>query len=95
MFARVTAYRMNPDSEDEVVAMLDDIRAEVAKIAGVISTYSMWNEDGTGLTVSIYESESAADAAVAAIQQVWAGLAAHLIAPPEATAYSRVEKIAG
>ncbi len=95
MFARVTAFRMNPDSEDEVVAMLDDIRAQVAKIDGVILSYTMWNDDGTGQTIAIYENETAADAALSMVQQVWAGLASHLLAAPEMTSYSKVEKIAG
>ena len=51
MFARVTAYRMNPDSEDEVVAMLDDIRAQAAKIDGLISSYDMWNDVRLGYAV--------------------------------------------
>ena len=95
MFARVTAYRMNPDSEDEVVAMLDDIRAQTAKLGGLISSYTMWNDDGTGQTIAIYENEAAADAAVPVVQQMWGGLADHLLAAPEMTTYSKVEKIAG
>ena len=80
MFARTTAYRMNPDSEDKVLAMLDDIRTEIAKLDGLILTYTMWNDDGTGQTVAIYESEAAANAATPVIQQVWGGLANHLLA---------------
>ncbi len=95
MYARVTSYRMDPAREDEAIAKLDDIRAQVAGIDGIVCTYSMWNDDGGGLTVSIYESEAAADAATAAVQQVWGSLADLITAPPEVTGYSRVEKIAG
>ena len=88
---------MDPAREDEAIAKLDDIRAQVAGIDGIVCTYSMWNDDGGGLTVSIYESEAAADAATAtaAVQQVWGSLADLITAPPEVTGYSRVEKIAG
>lgn len=95
MYARVTAFRMKPEAEREVLAHLDEIRERLTKVDGLIQSYTMWNSaDGHGQTVALYRDEATANAGVATAQEVWSKLIPHMQEAPMAVAYARVEKIA-
>ena len=93
MYARMTKFRTTPENVATMEDRIPGIKDHVAKIAGGIANYAVWNEDGTGYAVAIYEDEAAADAATPQIQQIWGGLADLLAEPPEITSYARVEQM--
>jgi quinol monooxygenase YgiN len=93
MYARVTSFRGKPDTLDEMEAMLDANTAKIQNISGMISSYVVWNDDGTGLVATIYESEAAANSAVPAVQEIWGGMANFLAGPPEVAAFQKVHKM--
>ena len=95
MIARVTTFQAKPDRIPEVEAALDGIRAQLGSVPGLLTSYSVWDESGSGVTFTVYEDAAAAEAALPAIQSVWAGLADHMAAAPEARAFTTVEKLVG
>ena len=94
MFARVTTYQGKTDSVGEMESRLDGIASQVSAIPGVANVHTLWNDDGSGMTVAIYDSEAAATAAATTIQGIWGGLADLLAGPPSAATYSSVHKLA-
>jgi hypothetical protein len=95
MIARVTTFQGKPDRLQELVGKLDGIRAQLAGVPGLLSSYTAWNDDGEGVTYSVYESADAAAGAQPAIRSVWAGLADLLASGPSPREFSNVEKMAG
>ena len=95
MYARVTTFQIKPDRLDDMVAAVDAVRGQIARVAGIQSVHGAWRADGSGVTVAIYDSQASAEAAAATIQSIWGGLAEFLAAPPNAEAYDQVEKLAG
>ena len=75
LIARVTTFKGKPDRLSELVWKLDHIRSQLAGVSGLLSSYTAWNDDGEGVTYSVYESAEAAAAAQPAIGNIWAGLA--------------------
>ena len=82
MFARVTKYRMKPDSIETAMAMLDGLKPQIMALAGLKQFINMMNDDGTGCVVSIVESEEQSNANQAAVQALWGQFADHLAEPP-------------
>jgi hypothetical protein len=74
-----------------MVGRIPAIREKLKEIEGGVANYAMWNDDGTGVAIAIYESEAAATAAGPHIQTIWGGLADLLIAPPEIVSYAHAE----
>ena len=93
MFGRITHFKGDASRLDEMVSRIPAIRDQISQIAGGIANYAMWNEDGSGVAVAIYEDEAAANAAGPQIQAVWGGLADLLVAPPEILSYSHAERM--
>ena len=95
MFVRVTAFEVDPAN----VSGLSDKIAKIAPIAknlaGVVDIYVAWRGDGRGVVVAAYESENAAQKAVARLQAVWGELASVLKAPPRTDSFEHVEHVIG
>ena len=90
MFAKITTYRCDPERLDEMAGKLDQVKARVAEISGLIDVYTAWREDGDGITVAIYESQADAAAAMPHVQAVWDSLAGFLTSAPSAEFYVHV-----
>ena len=95
MYVRITTYRCDPSRLDDLTAKLDEVKAQVKAISGVVDAYSAWRADGTGVTAAIYESQAAAEAAASQVQAIWANLAVLLLGPPNAETYENVVHITG
>jgi hypothetical protein len=93
MYARITNYQCDPSRLDEMTAKLDEVRAQVNAISGVVDIYTAWRADGNGVTAAIYESQEAADAAASQVQAVWAGLAEFLTGAPSLETYENVDHL--
>jgi len=64
-------------------------------IPGGVSNYVIWNDDGTGAAVAIYESAEASEAANTQISAIWGQLASMLSEPPVLETYSNAENLRG
>jgi len=95
MYVRVTTFEIDPAN----VSGLSDKIAKIAPIAknlpGVADIYVAWRGDGRGVVVAAYESETAAQRAVARLQAVWGELASVLKSPPRTDSFEQVEHVIG
>lgn len=95
MYARVTTYQCDPAKLEEMAAQMDAVKSAVEAIDGILSTYTVWRADGQGVTMSIYPSEAAADAATQQVKSVWTNMANFIIETPQIEAYEHVAHIKG
>ena len=94
MYARVTKFKGNPGKIGEMEANLDTNASKVAGISGIVGSFVVWNNDGDGQVVTVYESEDAATTALPAVQEIWSGMADLLAGPPEVTNFENAYKMA-
>ena len=95
MIARVTTFVAIPDKIPDLVAGLDGIRSKISGVSGLVTSYTVWAEDGQGMTFTVYEDAASAEAAQSTVRNVWDGIAGYLAAGPDVREFSTVEKIAG
>ena len=74
MHVRVTHYRVKPGRVDEAVAGRDELMPEIERIPGLKRYMNLWNDDGTGLVVAVYESKAAAEASAETAKAMWSRL---------------------
>jgi len=86
MFMRITTW--NGNDIDAVRSTVEEKRQQIMSLPGIVTCHVAWNEDGSGVTTAVYESEAAAKASTAQIQAIWSDLASLLTAPPETVSYS-------
>ena len=91
MYLRVNTTQIDPSKLDAAVnEMNGSVRQQLGKVAGLKLCYSGWNEDGSGVTVAVYESKEKADAAADEIRAVWATMGGMLTAAPGINVYENV-----
>lgn len=95
MIGRATTYKMKPGSLPEIQSLIEMARAKMAKVPGVIVSCSMWNDDGSAHTFSLWESAAAAEAAGPALKDIWDGVGPHLASPPDVRIFNHAAKLAG
>lgn len=95
MYARVTTYQCDPTKLAEMAAQMPAVKRAVESIDGILSTYTVWRADGQGVTMSIYSSEAAANAAVEQVKAVWGDMASFIVETPQIEAYEHVAHIKG
>ncbi|MCY6382863.1 hypothetical protein [Hoeflea prorocentri] len=86
MFTRIITW--NGSDSDAVRPNIEAKREQIMSVPGIVSCHVAWNEDGSGVTVAVYESEAAASASAAQIQAIWSDLGSLFTAPPETVTYS-------
>ena len=94
MYARVTTYQCDPARLDDLTAKLDEIKAQVKAISGVVDVYSAWRADGNGVPDVGFQAY-VVEAVASQVQAIWANLAELLLGPPSAETYENVVHITG
>ena len=82
MFARISRYRMKPESVDAAMALLNELKPQIMSLPGMLNFINVMNEDGIGYVVSVVESEEISNANQDKVQAIWARFADHLAEPP-------------
>ena len=82
MFARITRYRMKPDSIAAATALLETLKPQIMALPGLLNFINVMNDDGNGYVVSVLESEDMANANLDQVQALWGQFADHLAEPP-------------
>jgi hypothetical protein len=95
MYGRVVRYKLKPEKLAEIDSVIESSRAKLAKVAGVVVSCSMWNEDGTAFTFSLWDSAAAAEAALPALKDIWDPVGPYLASPPEVQGFTNAIKLAG
>jgi hypothetical protein len=91
MYARVSNYQFDPSQTDAIVASMDDLKQKIQSISGISTCITSWKEDGSGVTIAVYESKEAADAAAEQIMGIWSAIGQYLTATPVTEVYETVE----
>lgn len=86
MFVRITSWKANDAAA--VRPSVEEKREQIMAVPGMVSCQVVWNADGSGVTIAVYESEAAASASAPHIQAIWGDLASLFSAPPETVTYS-------
>jgi len=89
MHARLTKFQSN--DIDAMVAMIPDIKGKLAAIPGMVRSQVAWNADGSGASMTLYDSAASAEAAVPMIQEIWGSMAQYLAAPPETSGFEAAD----
>ncbi|WP_299783505.1 hypothetical protein [uncultured Roseobacter sp.] len=87
MFARVTHYRMKPESVEAAMAMLDTMKPQIMALPGMHQFINTMNDTGEGCVISLVESREISDANAGAVQALWSQFQEHLAAPPSAEGF--------
>ncbi len=87
MFARVTKYKMKPDSTAAATEMMDSLKPKIMGMPGMLSFLNVMQEDGNGYVISVVESEATSNANAANVAGLWANFADFMEAPPQAEGY--------
>ena len=95
MFARVTTYKADPQKLEEMAAEIEGLKPQIKSIPGVVDIFSAWQSNGDGMSMAIYESQTAAEASASQVKAIWAGLSEYLIAAPEISTYENVKHLTG
>jgi len=87
MFTRVSTFKCDPDRLEQVAELVDKLAPVMKRVPGILHSSVSWRDDGSGVIVAIYESETKAAAAVETIQVVWAEAQVLLTEPPQIATY--------
>ena len=87
MHARVTHYKMKPESIETATAMLHSMKDQIMALPGMKQFINSINADGTGCVIAIVESREISEANEPATQSIWAQYSDHLLAVPEANGF--------
>lgn len=87
MYGRMTAFKAKDIAAVE--AQLEKLGAQSAGFAGQIRSQVIWNADGAGVVMAIYESEAAATEAAKGVAAIWGGLMPLLEGAPETTEFTK------
>ncbi len=87
MFARITHYKMKPESNQAVTDRLHQMKDQIMALPGMVQFLNTMNSDGSGCVVSIVESREISDANQEAVGKIWAQFASDLESQPEASGF--------
>ncbi len=87
MYLRTIKFRVKQSSMGKFRDVAEGTKDAVAKFDGLQSTQVAMDSSGNGILVGVWDSEEKAMTAMPASNEIWAGLADHLEAPPEYVDY--------
>ena len=82
MFARISTYKMNPESISAAEAKLHDMMPTIMGMEGMVTFTNAIDADGNGVVVSVVESEEKSNASQEQVAKVWAEFSEYLTEPP-------------
>ena len=74
MYYRMSSYKIRPGTEDRFFEIADGLRPEMKAIPGLLHLHGLALGGDSYMTVAVYESAAAAEAATETAQRVLAGL---------------------
>lgn len=87
MFARVSTYKMKPESIAAAEAKVQEMLPTILGMDGMVTFTNAIDSEGNGLVVSIVESEGLSDMNKEQVAKIWAEFADYLLGPPEVSGY--------
>lgn len=87
MFARVTKYRMRPESIEPAIDLLQQLKPQIMEMPGLKHFINVIDDDGNGYVVSISESEAISDANQPQVLALWSKFSDYLAEPPSPSGF--------
>lgn len=82
MFARISTYKMKPESVAEAEAKLQKLMPTIMSMNGMISFTNAIDAAGNGVVVSVVESEETSNENKAEVAKIWAEFSQYMTEPP-------------
>ena len=93
MYARVTTYQIDPEHKDEVNKVLSQLKWKIKSLPGILSSHTVWNEDGRGVSMSIYDCKASAIEAATQLNLIWASFSNILAEKPVIEVFENTEDL--
>lgn len=90
MHARITRFKMKPDSVAAARALMEEIRGEITAQPGVERVVIVMNPDGAGHVVALIGPAGSSPEAVDGVRRLWHRFHDHLEAVPDPEIYDVV-----
>ena len=87
MFARISTYKMKPESIAEAEAKLQGLLPTILGMDGMVTFTNVIDAEGNGVVVSIVESEAQSDQNAEQVAKIWSEFSDYLLEPPEVSGY--------
>ncbi|WP_422073555.1 hypothetical protein [Tranquillimonas rosea] len=83
MLARVTPYKMKPDSRDAAIEIMNELKSDILDLPGMVRFINVWGQDGNGYVISLIDESAAKDTDPERIKALWGHFREHLQGMPE------------
>ncbi len=90
MYARITRFRIKPESLDAAAQEVERLKPQILALPGMQHFINVANDDGEGYVISIVGEEALSDPGTEQVQAIWADMAQHLAGPPDAPMICKV-----
>ncbi|MGD8339419.1 MAG: hypothetical protein PVH89_01480 [Gammaproteobacteria bacterium] len=87
MFARISTYKMKPESVADAEAKLEQLMPRIMGMDGIVAFTNAIDADGNGVVVSVVESEEKSNANREEVEKIWAEFSTYLEEPPTMGGY--------
>lgn len=87
MFARISRYKMKPESIAEAEAKVQELLPTILGMDGMVTFTNAIDSEGNGIVVSIIESEAQSDMNAEQVAKIWSHFSDYLLGPPEVSGY--------
>ncbi len=87
MFARVSTYKMKPESIGEAEAKVQKLLPKILGMDGMVTFTNAIDSKGNGIVVSIVESEAQSDMNAEQVAKIWSEFSDFLLGPPQVSGY--------
>lgn len=87
MFARISTYKMNPESISSAEAKLKEFMPTIMGMEGMVSFTNAIDADGNGVVVSVVESEEKSNANQEQVAKIWTAFSDYITEPPVIVGY--------
>jgi hypothetical protein len=87
MYARVTPFKMKPDSLDDATKLIHQLKDQVMGLPGMIQFIDCVQKDGSGYIVAVVESREVSEQNQERVMAIWANFKDHLEKMPTPAGY--------
>jgi len=87
MFARISTYKMKPESIAEAEAKVQKLLPKILGMDGMVTFTNAIDAEGNGIVVSVVESKEQSDMNSEQIAKIWSEFSDFLLGPPQVSGY--------
>jgi hypothetical protein len=87
MFARISTYKMKPESIAAAEAKVQELLPTILGMDGMVTFTNVIDAEGNGIVVSIVESEAQSDMNAEQVAKIWSEFSGYLLGSPEVRGY--------